>query len=155
MENWTLPSWLSLSVVADWLSVIGFCITGWVAWQAGKLKKYFFNRARIGEILPELSADSQVLIKALREWKTSASGEQSSLMAISRIRGRLVNLKNKLTSEEKKSLALVLSKIQRKKFLVFSQDVSGIRYEEAWKIATDLDGMIVQIENAHRDSSWR
>ena len=153
MDDWTLPNWFT--GVADMLSVLGFFVTGWVGWQARKIKEYFFNRVRIGEIIPELSKDSEELLKSIKEWESSTTDEKRVHLAISKIKGRLVNLKGKLQSDEKKSLLNVLAKVERKKFYFFSGDVSDISVADAWAIARELNGMIVQIESAHKDSSWR
>ncbi len=155
MSEWTLPNWLTLGGSADVVTWAGFILTCWIGWQAKSIKDYFFNRVRIGEIIPELSIESQSLFKALGEWGGDGGDSRTSHLAISRIRGRLLNLKTKLTSEEKKSLVAVLSKIDRKRYFVIPSDVSGICFEQAWEIARDLDGMIVQIDGGHKDSGWR
>lgn len=137
------------------LSVVGFGVTLWVGWQAGKLREYFFNRVRIGEVLPELSSESQGLIKSLLDWDAVDGRERESHLALSRIKGRLANLKGKLKADDRKAISDVLSKIERRNFFLKARDVSSIRFEEAWAIATALDGMIVQIESGHRDANWR
>lgn len=153
MSDWALPTWFG--GVADVLSVMGFFVTGWVGWQARKIKEYFFNRVRIGEIIPELAKDSEELLKSIREWEASTGDEKRVHLAISKIKGRLVNLKGKLQSDEKKSLLNVLAKVERKRFYLLPGKVSEIGVADAWEIARDLNGMIVQIEGAHKDSSWR
>jgi hypothetical protein len=153
MGDWALPDWFSGA--ADVLSVIGFIITGWVGWQARTLKEYFFNRVRIGEIIPDLSKDSEELLKAISEWEASTGDARRVHLAISKIKGRLANLKGKLKSDEKKSLVNVLAKVERKRFYFIPGKVSDIGMDDAWEIARDLNGMIVQIESGHKDSSWR
>jgi len=71
------------------------------------------------------------------------------------VRGRLIILKGKLAAEEKKSLKVVLGKIEHKSFLFFARDISAISLNEAWEIARSLDGMIVQVDGGHKDSAWR
>ncbi|MEN5198194.1 hypothetical protein ABE525_03125 [Pseudomonas wadenswilerensis] len=153
MGDLALPSWFSGT--ADVLSVFGFIITGWVGWQARTLKEYFFNRVRIGEILPEISKDSEELLKAIREWEDSTGDAQRVHLAISQIKGRLNNLKGKLKSDEKRSLTIVLAKVERRRFYFFPGKVSEISLADAWDIARDLNSMIVQVESGHKDSNWR
>ncbi|MFJ2970750.1 hypothetical protein [Pseudomonas fulva] len=153
--EWTWPEWLTFGYSADVVTWLGFGLTCWIGWQARTIRDYFFNRVRVGEILPELSTDSQALIKALGEWEKTGGTGKATHNALSRVRGRLINLKGKLVSEEKKSLKLVLGKIEHKRYWFFSRDISEISLDEAWEIARALDGMIVQVDGGHKDSSWR
>ena len=153
--EWTWPSWLTFSSSADIITWLGFALTCWIGWQARRIRDFFFNRVRVGEILPELSTDSQALFKGLGEWERPGGTGKTTHNALSRVRGRLIILKGKLAAEEKKSLKVVLGRIERKSFWLFSRDISAISLEEAWEIARALDGMIVQVDGGHKDSAWR
>ncbi|WP_312406530.1 hypothetical protein [Pseudomonas rhodesiae] len=152
MAGWTLPEFSS---VADALSVVGFAVTCWVAWQAKNIRRYFFNRVRIGEILPELTKEADELLLALKAWESTNGTGRETYIVLARLKGRLLNLKHKVVADEKKTLVSLLAKIEKKKFYVVAGKITDITQDDAWEIATDYAGMISQVAGGHKDSSWR
>jgi len=152
MADWT---WPEFSTVADSLSVVGFVVTCWVAWQAKNIRNYFFNRVRIGEILPDLTKDSDELLEALKKWDSTNGTGRETHIVLSRVRGRLLNLRHKVSSDEKKTLVSLLVKIEKKKLYLFPGKITDISRDEAWEILADYAGMISQVTGGHNDSSWR
>lgn len=155
MSEWTLPSWLTLGWSADIVTWFGFMLTCWIGWQANNIKNYFFNRVRIGEILPELTAESTLLLKSLESWGAPNGNGRQTHMVIASLRGRLINLKGKVGADEKKALLRLLSRIENKKFYFFSGKVSDIGIDDAWEIAVDYAGIISQVTGEHNDLRWR
>lgn len=155
MNEWTLPSWLTLGWSADIVTWLGFMLTCWIGWQAKNIKNYFFNRVRIGEILPELTAESTLLLKSLESWGAPNGNGRQTHIVIASLRGRLINLKGKVGADEKKALVRLLSRIENKKFYFFSGKVSDIEIDDAWEIAVDYAGIISQITGEHNDLRWR
>ncbi|WP_372030025.1 hypothetical protein [Pseudomonas kurunegalensis] len=152
MADW---GWSEFGRAADVLSFIGFAITCWVAWQAKNIRSYFFNRVRIGEILPDLTKESGELLEALKGWESTNGTGRETYIVLSRMRGRLLNLRHKVSSDEKKTLMNLLGKIERKKLYFFSGKITDISRDEAWEILADYAGMISQVTGGHNDSSWR
>lgn len=152
MADWTLPEFSS---VADALSVVGFVVTCWVAWQAKNIHRYFFNRVRIGEILPELANEADELLLALKAWESANGTGRETYIVLSRLKGRLLNLKRKVGPDEKKTVVNLLAKIEKKSFYFVPGKITDISRDEAWDIATDYAGMISQVTGGHKDSSWR
>ena len=152
MADWTGPSFSS---VADAVSVLGFAVTCWVAWEAKNIRSYFFNRVRIGEILPDLVKDSDELLESLKRWDLTDGTGRETHVVLSRVRGRLLNLRYKVSSDERKTLVGILGKIEKKKFYFFSGRITDISLDEAWEILADYAGMISQVTGGHNDSSWR
>jgi hypothetical protein len=155
MNEWALPSWLTLGWSADVVTWLGFLLTCWIGWQAKSIKDYFFNRVRIGEILPELTTESTLLLKALESWESTNGNGRQAHIVIASLRGRLINLKGKVGPDEKKSLSRLLAKIEKKKFYLIPGKVSDIGIDEAWDIATDYAGIISQVTGGHNDLGWR
>lgn len=155
MSEWTLPNWLTLGWSADIVTWLGFLLTCWIGWQAKNIKDYFFNRVRIGEILPELTIESTQLLKALELWESNDGNGRQAHMVIASLKGRLINLKGKVGADQKKSLSRLLAKIEKKKFYVIPGKVSDIGIDDAWEIATDYAGIISQVSSEHDDLGWR
>lgn len=152
MADW---SWPEFGRAADVLSVIGFALTCWVAWQAKNIRSYFFNRVRIGEILPDLTKESDALTEALKAWANTSGNGREAYIVLSRIKGRLLNLRHKLSSDEEKTLVSLLAKIEKRKLYIFAGKITDISLDEAWEILADYAGMISQVASGHNDSSWR
>lgn len=154
MSEWTAPSWLTFGLSADVVTWLGFLLTCWIGWQARKIKDYFFNRVRIGEIIPELTSESTNLLKALEFWESANGNGRQAHIVIASLKGRLINLKDKVGVDEKKSLLRLLAKIEKKKFYLIPGKVSDIDINEAWEIATECAGIIAQVTGEHNDSGW-
>jgi hypothetical protein len=151
MNDGGLPGWVGDT--ADVLSIVSVFVTFWLGYQAKNIKDYFFNRVRIGEILPELNDEATELLRALRGWE-SDNGRNTRLV-ISRIKGILFNLRRKLGSEERKSVSYLLAKIENRRFYFFGNRVHDVDLESGWEIATDYAAIISQITGVHNDAGWR
>lgn len=151
MNDGGLPGWVGDA--ADVLSIVSVFVTFWLGYQAKNIKDYFFNRVRIGEIIPELNDEATELLRALRGWDTD-DGRNTRLI-ISRIKGRLFNLKKKLGSDERKSVSHLLAKIESRRFFFFGNRIHDVDLECGWEIATDYAAIISQITGVHNDAGWR
>lgn len=151
MSDGFLPGWVG--DLADSLSILSVPITFYLGYQAKTLKRYFFNRVRVGEILPEMSQEASELLKALRDWDTDSG--RSTRLIVSRIKGRLINLKQKLGGEERKSVAQLLTKIENRQFYIFARGIKEMDKDSAWDIATEYASIISQVTGGHKDSGWR
>lgn len=151
MSETDLPGWVV--DIATVLTIVTFPITFWLGYQAKKVRGYFFNRVRIGEIIPELSHDATELFGALRDW--DLDGGRMAKVVIYRIKGRLYNLKKKLQSEELKSVSNLISKIESRRFYFFPRRIADVTLDNAWEIAGDYAAMLSQVSGDHNDSHWR
>lgn len=151
MSESELPGWIVDTATV--LTIITFPITFWLGYQARKIRGYFFNRVRIGEILPELSQDAAELFGALRDWEHD-SGRMAKVV-IYRIKGRLYNLRKKLESEELKSVSSLISKIENRRFYLLPSRIADITLDNAWDIAADYATILSQVSGDHNDSRWR
>ena len=151
MSDGFLPGWVG--DIADSLSIVSVPITFYLGYQAKSIKGYFFNRVRIGEILPEMSQEAAELLKALGSWDLD-EGRSARLM-ISRIKGRLFNLKRKLTGDERKSVLQLLSKIENRQYYFIVRGIRDVDVNGGWDIATEYAAIISQVTGGHKDSSWR
>lgn len=152
MADWTLPAF---SDVADFLSVVGFIVTCCIAWQAKNIRNYFFNRVRVGEILPDLIKEADELAKALKSWESPNGTGRETYIVLSRLKGRLLNLRRKIARDERKNLVNLLAKIENKKFYIIPGKITDISQDGAWEIAADYAGIISQVTGSHNDLSWR
>lgn len=145
------PPWVS--DLANILEVLGFLLTLWVLWQTWSIRREFALRGRVPELKRSLMNTARQLPPLLREWP---SQRNETLMILASARPVLENLSEKLPRKEKAAVKALVSDLKDCKTGIF-QRIPIARYssEQMWKLFTDLQGVIGNLEQREKDASWK
>jgi len=144
-----LPQWIqNLSIV---FSLIGFVVTCFLLIEARDIKNSFLRKARIPEIVTELTDVSIKLARNLRKW------DSESNLALARLeisKSLLESIEKKLPNHEKKKVANLIGKLNVKKWFFFKVPISVLEKDQAWDLYTELSGVITSLTQLEKDSKW-
>ncbi len=144
-----LPQWIqNLSIL---FSIFGFVVTCFLLIEARDIKNSFLRKARIPEIVTELTDVSGKLARNLKKWDAESS------LALERLeitKGLLESIEKKLPGHEKKKVSNLISKLNVKKWIFFKVPISVLEKDQAWDLYTELSGVITSLKQLEKDSKW-
>lgn len=140
----------SLTDVSSVLSVVGFVITLWIAYQTTKIRKENHIRTRIPQISAELGKEVEEFFAALGEYKEGAgySGLHTILM---KIQGKLINLKRKLQAEELKQVKAIIAMIEPRPLFSTNTPVHELPLTSLWAISSKLNLLVTMLKQSAKD----
>lgn len=144
-----IPPWVN--DIASICSIIGLCISIYLLFAIKFIKKSFLRRARLPDVIKELTSVNKGLYNNLKDW------ENESLHGIEKLKisiGLLENLKPKLPVTEKKLVSQYLKKVKPTKYLFFANKINNLESEAAWDLYSDLSGLITSLDQLKEDSRW-
>lgn len=144
-----MPQWLT--DIASFSSILGLVISVFVLIEAKKIRKSFLRRARLPEIMKELTEANNGLSKHLKNWN---DGKRFGIEQLSIAKGLLENLEEKLPDKERKKVRIFCRKLETKKFLFFTIPITNVDEDQAWELYTQLTGLITSLEQLSKDSKW-
>lgn len=139
--------------VADILSLIGFFVTLFVAYQTRYIKNHFFSKVRLNEMLPELQREVELYISSLSEWQSTGKKE----LVIQRfhvVRGLLKNAQGKVRDKELREVKSLLDMMRIKRYLVFERSVAELSIDECWEVAGRMNTVVVMLSQRVKDLNW-
>ncbi len=120
-------------------------------YEARKIRNSFLRRARLPEVNRELSKSTSQLSENLKGW---SSDKKPSLETLSTIKALLENVRGKLPSEEKRKVDEYLSSLHPKKWWLINSSLSELTEDEAWARYTNLNGLVISLQQLAKDSKW-
>lgn len=144
-----MPQWLT--DIASLSSIVGLVISIFVLIEAKKIRKSFLRRARLPEIMKELTQANNGLSKHLKDWN---EGKRFGIEQLSIAKGLLENLEEKLPDKERKKVKVFCQKLETKRMFFFAIPITNIEEEQAWEFYTQLTGLITSLEQLSKDSKW-
>jgi hypothetical protein len=144
-----LPIWIT--DLASISSLIGLVITSFLLWEAKKIRNSFLRRARLPEVIKNLSQANNKISKNLKDWEIeSRQGIEQFTIA----KGLLENLQQKLPEMEKKKVVTYIRKLEVRELLVLKSTITEATEDEAWGLYTELSGLITSLKELQKDSHW-
>lgn len=132
-------------------SIFGLFVTCFLLWEARKIRTSFLRRARLPEIIKDLSVANSKISKHLKSWdEESREGTHQLLIA----KELIASLKPKLPDVEKKKCSAYIQKLTPKKWFFFYADDLKINEKKAWDLYSNLSGLITTLEQLQKDSRW-
>lgn len=144
-----MPEWFTN--FASICSILGLLVSLFVLIEAKKIRKSFLRRARLPEIMKELTQANNNLSKNLKNWNES---KRNGLEQLSIAKGLLENLEGKLPDKERKKVRIFCKKLELKKMFIFTVPIANIEADQAWELYTQLTGLITSLEQLSKDSRW-
>ena len=144
-----IPSWIN--DIASISSIVGLGISIYLLIAIKNIKKSFLRRARLPEIVIELTVVHKDLFNNLKDWNNE------SKLGIEKIKismGIFENLRTKLPDAERKLVNQYLKKLRPKKYLFFTTTIKNIESDAAWDLYSDLSGLITCLNQLKEDSRW-
>jgi len=144
-----IPPWVNN--IASICSILGLCISIYLLFAIKYIKKSFLRRARLPDVIKELTSVHKDLYNNLKDW------ENESLHGIEKLKisiSLLENLKTKLPVTEKKLINQYLKKVKPTKYMFFIDNISNLESEAAWDLYSDLSGLITSLNQLKEDSRW-
>lgn len=140
-----------LSDIGSISSIIGIIVTFFLFLEARKIRNSFLRRARLPEVIKDLTETNRKISKHLKEWgDESREGIHQLLIA----RELIENLKPKLPEIERKKCTAYVQKLQVRRLLFFRSDILVISTDKAWELYSGLSGLITMLEQLQKDSKW-
>lgn len=143
------PLWLS--DVGSISSIVGVIVTFFLFWEARKIRNSFLRRARLPEVIKDLTDANKKISKHLKDWNDeSREGVHQLLIA----KELIESLKPKLPESERKKCAAYVQKLQTRRLIFFKSEISMVNTEKAWELYSGLSGLITMLEQLQKDSKW-
>jgi hypothetical protein len=145
----SIPQWVSH--VGSFSSIIGLVVTGFLFWEARKIRNSFLRRARLPEVIKELVEANKKLSKHLKNWDEEVREGVHQLLIAKEL---IDSLKPKLPDSERKKCSAYVQKLQTRTFFIFKSEISVVSTEKAWELYSGLSGLITMLEQLQKDSKW-
>lgn len=148
-----MDSFLSQYIIdiASISSILGLVVTLFILSEAKKIRKSFLRKARIPEIIVELTIRSKNISKGLKSWNTDKNlvNEQYSI-----VRGLLENISKKLPSDERLEVEAYIGSFKAKKYFLLTESRVIKHEDHAWELYGELSRVITRLEQLQKDSTW-
>lgn len=145
----SFPFWVS--DIGTISSIVGLVITIFLLLEARKIRSSFIRRARLPEVIRDLSSANKIIAKSLKDW---ASEEKEGVRQFKIAKELIENIKPKLPDSEKKKVGLYIQKLKERKWLFFSSMISSASSDKAWDLYSELSASITALQQLQKDSKW-
>ena len=143
------PSWVTdLGTLS---SIFGLGVTILLLWEARKIRESFIRRARLPEVIKELTTANNKIAKILKNWDLE---EKEGIRQFIIAKELLENLKPKLPDTEKKKILLYVQKLEERKWLLFTSTITQATIDKAWELYSELSASITALKQLQKDSKW-
>lgn len=143
------PTWIN--DIGTLSSIVGLFITIFILYEAKKIRESFLRRARLPEVIKELSTANNKISKSLQNWPNE---EKSGIHQLTIAKELLENLRSKLPEQEKKKVSAFIQKLEVKSWLIFSSTITEANEDKAWELYSGLSGLITSLKQLQKDSKW-
>ena len=148
-----LPNWVN--DIASLSSIVGLIVTGFLLYEAKKLRDSFLMKARLPDIITTLKSIATNLSSIINSYDQSKG---DILTDLGRCRSILVNVKPKVSANIKKDIDDLIQKIRKEKnFVLFKMSNISSDYteDELWNIYTDIQTVIEGLDQHKQDLRWQ
>nr|WP_272540185.1 hypothetical protein [Acinetobacter baumannii] len=147
--NSYLPQWLVDSGTI--LGIVGFFITLWLLWEAKQIRNSFIRKARLPEVIKDLSRSSTKLVAHLKNWETE---EKEAINQLIISKALIENLIPKVPDLEKKRCKLFVNSVTPRTLFFWTIGSSTVDEDKAWSLYTLLIEVLTMLEQLNKDSKW-
>ena len=147
-----MPDWLTdINKLGSISSIIGLGFTFFLFMEARWIRKSFIRRARLPELNKELRRTTSDLSENLKVW---SNDKNRAIQSFSKVKALLENIKPKLPIDERKKVVAYLSKLQQRRLFFIKKSMADLSEDSAWKLYTELSGLVTSLEQLAKDSKW-
>lgn len=147
-----MPEWLSnINTIGSAASIIGLVVTIFLFIEARSIKKSFLRRARLPELNKDLAKVTSEISVHIKSWE---SNKEPALEKFSHAKALLENIKKKLPEDERRMVEKYLIQLQPKRLLVKKREISELNREEAFKLYSELNGLVASLRELAKDNAW-
>lgn len=134
---------LSLSTIADWLSIISFFVSAYAAYAITKVRSQIIGRVRLPQVIAALEANASELASIMRTYDDSR--DQFGL-ELSKCEAHLRVIRGKVSQARPtvKRLLADIHRYNRRSTLFYRNEQNR---SDAWKIYSRLNGLIQELTN--------
>lgn len=147
-----MSEWLSsINTIGSWASIIGLVVTIFLFIEARSIQKSFLRRARLPELNRDLAKATSEISVHIKTWENN---KEPALEKFSHARALLENIKKKLPEDERKLVENYLNKLQPKRSLLKKREISDLNRDEAFKLYSELNGVVTSLRELAKDNTW-
>lgn len=150
----SFPSWIN--DLASLSSIMGLGVTGWLLYEAKKLRDSFLMKARLPELTKSLSSIASNILTSIKDWDNSKSNILSNL---SKCKSILNNINSKIHDKNIKNdiIALQNKLEKKKKFIFFNQkiELTELDKDDIWNIYSDINLVLEGLQQFSEDLRWK
>ena len=134
--------WGYLSPIADWASLLSLVASGLALFEITRLRRHIIDRVRLPVLVASLRKHGKNFADHLKSYESPEGRQEFSLeIAKCETNLRLVRTKISRTGRQRADELLKLIKGYR------ASDATGDQTEAAWRIYTDLNGLLEELKN--------
>jgi len=137
---------------ASLLTIIGFCITLFIAFQVKTIKQSFLRKAQLPELLKQLENEKVQMYTILSKNGKFDKKEKHVLSNLSTIKGILDNTEKKLPKGSKTKINELIKSLKDGKYS--SKLITKIDESSSWKIYYELNEMYKHLQLLLSDTTW-
>ncbi|WP_414155747.1 hypothetical protein [Pseudomonas sp. BNK-43-a] len=149
MESYLYQWVIDLSVLC---SIGGLVWTAVVWWETRKIRKEFLIRIRLPDLVKELRVEVKSLLAAVTEWQSGGDHSKTS-SAIASLKGILLSLRLKISSEDLKQVEVVIALIEGRE-IFHSDPESDPSKQHAWKLSNEANTLVSLLGQREKDIRW-
>ena len=134
------------------LTIIGFCITLYIAFQMKSIKKSYLKKAQLPILLKKLITEKKKLYNILSGDEKFEQKEKQVLLILSTVKSLLENAEKKLTNESKTKINVLIDSLKNGNFS--SKLIKTVDNKTSWEILNELNEMNEHLEFLLSDSKY-
>ena len=143
-----LPQWVqNLSIV---FSILGFIVTLYVLYEVKHIKNTFLSRARLPELINDLSKVGAILNNNLGEWSEQRGEALCQIKVAAGLMKSASTMLPKIQKQEVLQIHMKLNK-EAQKFLQQSDENAKTT---TWDLYSDIQSTIATITQVSKNNKW-
>ncbi len=147
-----MPVWLTnLNDIGSISSILGVIVTVFLFIEARSIRNTFLVKARLPELIKELTKEKSLLSKNIKTWKQNKNPAIENLL---KIKALLDNSQSKLQRPERKKVKRYLSLFEPKRLQLFKIPLERFTDEQVWELFNELGGLITSLQQLPKDLRW-
>ena len=119
--------------------------------EARSIRKSFLRKARLPELNKDLAKATSEISTHIKTWE---SNKEPALEKFSHAKALLENIKKKLPQDERRKVERYLNLLQPKRSLLKKREISGLDRDEAFKLYSELNGLVTSLLELAKDNTW-
>tara|TARA_B100001063_G_C16748468_1_gene548896 strand:+ start:971 stop:1417 length:447 start_codon:yes stop_codon:yes gene_type:complete len=147
-----MPEWLSdINIIGSAASIIGLTVTIFLFIEARSIRKSFLRTARLPELNKDLAKATSEISSHIKTWENN---KEPALEKFLHAKALLENVKKKLPQNERRMVERYLNLLQPKRSLLKKREISCLDRDEAFKLYSELNGLVTSLRELDKDNTW-
>lgn len=147
-----MPEWLSdINIFGSVDSIIALIVTIFLFIEARSIRKSFLRTARLPELNKDLAKAASEISVHIKTWE---SNKEPALEKFSHAKALLENIRKKLPEDERRMVEKYLTQLQPRRLLFKKREISDLDRDEAFKLYSELNGLVTSLRELAKDNKW-